>query len=300
MEKYSLVKLRSYVVHLVIGVAVLIFGGSVLYAILSEMIQVYDPASKYAYICGIIACVLILLIGLLFIVKAFGFENQVFKHVALAERADFFKELGDENTLFFDRYMFITRHFIMLYVKSWNPYVKLLKIEDVIACFGRPYYADSDTLVQYDVILCDQQFHIYRCVVKGKKAGMMEEACKAVYSLAPWVFREDYEEFMTGLSKQSRKRSYIKIIDHRKAAGDVCEDTIQDVVISASDVIQSFNAKKNPGRAQKEFPESQKGADIDRTKPLPKIQKPDQESMEPFENPKKPQKLPRFKKRKKD
>ncbi len=299
MEKYSLVKLRSYVVHLVLGAAVLIFGGSVLYSILSEMIQIYDSASKYAYICGIVACALILLIGLFFIVKAFGFENQVFKRITLEERAEFFQELGDEKTLFFDRYMFITRHFIMLYVKSWNPYVKLLRVEDLIACFGKPYYAGSDELVQYDVILCDTHFHIYRCVVKGKKAGMMEEAWKAVCSLAPWVFREDYEDFMAGLTKQSKKRSYMKIVEHRRAAGEVSEDTIQDAVINAADVIRSFNEKRSESRGKKEDKAPENETDGEKTEPIIKLPGAAKELLEHPEIAKRTQKLPKFKKRKK-
>lgn len=249
MEKYSIVKLRSYLVHLIIGAAVLILGGSVLYSILSEMIQVYDPGSKYAYIFGIIACALILLIGLFFIIKAFGFENQVFKHVALEDRAGFFEELGDEQTLFFDRYLFVTRHYILVYVKSWNPFAKLLRVDDLIGCFGKPYYAGSDELVQYDVIFCDRDFHLYRCEVKGKKAAMMEEAWKAVCSLAPWVFHDDYVDFVAGLTKKSKKRSYVKIVEHRKKLEEVSEDTIQNAVISAADVIKSFN--EQAGRRDK-------------------------------------------------
>lgn len=254
MEKYSIVKLRSYLVHLIIGAAVLILGGSVLYSILSEMIQVYDPGSKYAYIFGIIACALILLIGLFFIVKAFGFENQVFKHVALEDRAGFFEELGDEQTLFFDRYLFVTRHYILVYVKSWNPYAKLLRIEDLIGCFGQPYYAGSDELVQYDVIFCDKDFHLYRCEVKGRKAAMMEEAWKAVCSLAPWVFHDDYVDFVAGLTKKSKKRSYVKIVEHRKKLEEVSEDTIQNAVISAADVIRTFN--EQAGRRDKKAAEA--------------------------------------------
>lgn len=249
MEKYSLVKLRSYVVHLVIGAAVLIFGGSVLYSILSEMIQIYDPASKYAYICGIISCALILIIGLYFLVKAFNFENQLFKGVSLEERAEFFQELEEERTLFFDRYMFVTRHFILVYIKSWNPSVKLLRIDDLIACFGKPYYASSDELVQYDVILCDKRFHVYRCIVKGKAAGMMEEGWRAVCSMAPWVIHDDYEEFFSGITQRSKKKSYLKVVEHRKAVTEVSEDTIQDMVVSAADVIRSFNEKKQEAAA---------------------------------------------------
>ena len=265
MDKYNLVKLRSYLVHLVIGAAIIIFGASVLYSILAEMLQMYDPGSKYAYICGIAACALILVIGLLFLVKAFSFSRQTFKNLTFVEREAFFQELEDEQTLFFDRYLFVTRHYIMLNVRSWNPYTKIVKADDLIGCFGRPYYASSEELVQYDVILCDKDFHLYCCAVKGKKAAMMEEAWKTICSYAPWVFHEDYGDFVAGLTKKSKKRSYLKIVEHRREMDDVSEDTIQEVAISAADVIKTFNDKNNVPQMDKNH--------LQHTQKLPKIKK---------------------------
>lgn len=304
MEKYSLVKLRNYVIHLIIGTALLLFGAGVLYAVLSEMIQIYDPASVYAYIFGIIACVLILLMGLFFLVKAFGFENLIFKKVSLEERAEFFQELEDEQTLFFDHYMFITRHFILLSIRSWNPSVKILRIRDLAACFGKAYYAGSDELVQYDVIFYDRKFQKYCCTVKGKKAGMMEEGWKAVCSLAPWIFHDDYEDFVSGLTKQSKKKSYAKVIEHRRAAAQVSEDTVQDAVINAADAIRAYSEKKNPRtgsgkdrHGEKAVTHTQRGTDrqtMDDTQKLPEVSKKTQKLPGVSD---KTQKLPRTKKR---
>lgn len=246
MENYNLVKLRSYVIRLLIGTAALIFGASVLYSILYEMLRTYDYESRYAYICGIISCVIILAIGLYFVVKALGFEKQLFQNWSVEEKQVFLSELDSENALFYDRYLFITRHYIMASDKSWaHPYC-ILKIDDLIGCFGRPFYASKNELVEYDVILYDKDFRMCRCVVKGSKAEMMAHACETITSLAPWVFSgDDYGEFMNSMSKKSGKRVLLKAVEHSKDSVEVTEDTISDVVISAADTIESYQEKKN-------------------------------------------------------
>lgn len=258
MEKYSLVKLRSYLFHLVIGAAILIFGSSVLGSILSEMFQAYDAGSKYAYIFGMIACGVILVFGLLFVIKAFSFNAQVFGKIPFEDKAEFFSELEEPTTLFYGRYLFVTRHYLFVYAKSLGPFVKLVKIDDLVGCFGKPYYAAKNELVQYDVILCDKNFKLYRCCVKGKKAGMMEEAWKSICALAPWVFHEDYVEFAAGLTKRSQKKAYLKTIEHRRSASDLTEDTIPDIMISAADVIKSFNERTQAQAIQEKTEKKEK------------------------------------------
>lgn len=258
MEKYSLVKLRSYLFHLVIGAAILIFGVSVLGSILAEMFQAYDVGSKYAYIFGIIACGLILVFGLLFVIKAFSFNAQVFGKISFEDKEEFFGELEEPTTLFYGRYLFVTRHYLFVYAKSFGSFVKLIKIDDLVGCFGKPYYAAKNELVQYDVILCDKNFKLYCCCVKGKKAEMMEEAWKSICALAPWVFHEDYVEFAAGLTKRSQKKAYLKMIEHRRSASDLTEDTIPDIMISAADVIKSFNERTQAQAIQEKTEKKEK------------------------------------------
>ncbi len=217
MAKYNLFKLKNYLVHLTIGALILVFGCSVLYSIIAEMVQMYDVKSKYAYFCALIVTGIIIVIGLLDIRRAFGFEKRIMKNLSSEERLQFFNELESEDTLFFDRYICITKHFIMIYVKHTRmSKVCVLKIEDLVGCFGNPHYASSEELVQYDVVLCDKDFRLYRCMVKGKHASIMEDATKAICSYAPWVFSDDYMDFVAGLTKRKKKRSYLKIVEHRK------------------------------------------------------------------------------------
>lgn len=228
--------------NLILGVVMLILGGLLLAGIISEMLNAYLGGSKYAYIGGIIFCVLILISGLYFLVRAFGFERQIFKHYSLEDKAKFLRELADESTLCFGHHLIITRHYL-LYTEKAELTLKLIKIEDITACFGKPYYAAENEMVQYDLIFADRRFKISRCMVKGKKAAIMEEAWKAICGLAPWVFSEHYLEFISGLTKRSKKRSYGKMIEHRRQTRDVSEEDIQEEMITAADLINKFNQK---------------------------------------------------------
>ena len=227
MAKYNLLKLKNYLVYLTIGALILVFGCSVLYSIISEMVQMYDDKSKYAYIGALIVTGIIIAIGLIVIRRAFGFEKQVMKDLTSEEKILFFEELEDSETVSFDRYICVTKHFIMCHVKStWMSKVCVLKIDDLVGCFGNPHFAGSDDLVQYDVVLCDKDFHLYRCIVKGKRAAKMEDAIKAICSYAPWVFSDDYMDFVSGLTKRKKKRSYLKIVEHRKQSIVSQEDAL--------------------------------------------------------------------------
>lgn len=55
--------------------------------------------------------------------------------------------------------------------------------------------------------------------------------------------------FFSGITQRSKKKSYLKVVEHRKAVTEVSEDTIQDMVVSAADVIRSFNEKKQEAAA---------------------------------------------------
>ena len=59
-------------------------------------------------------------------------------------------------------------------------------------------------------------------------------------------------EFAAGLTKRSQKKAYLKTIEHRRSASDLTEDTIPDIMISAADVIKSFNERTQAQAIQEE------------------------------------------------
>ena len=81
MDTFKLLKLKNYFSHLVLGTFVLLTGTGIIQSIVLEMIQEYDPASKTAYICGLIACGVIAFYGIYEILRAFYFEKHIFKNL---------------------------------------------------------------------------------------------------------------------------------------------------------------------------------------------------------------------------
>lgn len=216
VDKFNKLKLQTYLIQLLIGLPCIIVGIQILYAILSEMKEAYDTTSRYAYICGIIICLLLIATGALFIIKAFHFDKLLFKGVTSEEKGHFLEELGDQTSLSFGTDLIVTKHFLVVRAKHAGAIFKLIKIESLIACFGRPVYAGSDELVQYDIILCDKDFKLSVCEVKGDKVFAMEEAFHAICSLAPWALSEDYVGFLGNYRKKERQKAYLKMVGHRK------------------------------------------------------------------------------------
>ena len=91
MKNFNLIRLRSYLEHLMIGTAAITVGGGILYGILQEMITAYNRASRYAYLWGLILCGLLIAVGVLYIVKAVYLNRRIFKSLTKDEKRNFFK-----------------------------------------------------------------------------------------------------------------------------------------------------------------------------------------------------------------
>lgn len=261
VNKFNKLKLKTYLIQLIIGLPGIIIGVQILYSILSEMKEAYDITSRYAYICGIIICIILIVAGALFIIRAFHFEKQLFKGITDEEKEAFLEELGDQTTLSFGTGLIVTKHYLIVRAKRRGSIFKLIKIENLIACFGRPFYAGSDELVKYDIILCEKDFKLSVCEVNDKNVFVMEEAFHTICSLAPWVLSEDYVGFLSNYRKKARQKAYLKMVDHRKAQMEINEDTIPEVLISAADLIQAFEAKASEKATKKRKLRILKGRD---------------------------------------
>jgi len=252
VNKFNKLKLKTYLIQLLIGLLSIIIGIQILYSILSEMNEAYHMASRYAYICGIIICVILIIAGIFFIIKASHFDKQLFKDLTSEEKEAFLKELNDKTTLFFGTDLIITKHYLIVREKHRGMVFRLIKIESLIACFGHPVYAGSDELLQYDIILCDKDFRLSICEVKDESVFMMEGAFQTICSMAPWVLSEDYVGFLSNFRKKARQKAYLKMVDHRKEQIEIDEDTIPELLISAADLIQAFEDKtKTPEKSLK-------------------------------------------------
>lgn len=243
MNRFNRLKLKAYGTQLLIGLLCLIIGIQILYSILSEMRDTYDVASRNAYVSGIIICCVLIIVGILFIIKAFLYEKQLYKSLTREEHESFLAELDEQTTLFFGTSLIVTKHYLVVKAKLRGEVLRLIRIENLIACFEKPYYASSEELVKYEIILCDKDFKLTVCEVKDKSVFMMAEAFRTICSLAPWVLSEDYIGFLGNYRKKSHQKAYLKMVDHRKEKTQIDEDTIPELLISAADLIQAFEAK---------------------------------------------------------
>lgn len=248
MNTFNGIRLRSYLEHLTVGVAAIFIGGGILYGIIEEMVTSYLEESYLAYILGIIASSVIIAAGIIFIIRAFYMDKKMFVHLDEKERQLFFKELGDDTTMIFGHRLIITKHFILVYARYFRSFVHIWRIEDLTACYGRAIYAENpNTPDGYRLVLADNRFSPVSCVIKGEGALVMDEAYNAVISLAPWVFTDNYREFMDDYTRKARKKAFMREIQHRKAAAaasEMSDDTIPMAVVTAADIIKAFNEQQ--------------------------------------------------------
>lgn len=248
MSTFNSIRLRSYLEHLTVGVAALFIGGGILYGIIEEMVTSYLEESQFAYLFGIIASGLMIAAGIIFIIRAFYMDKKMFVHLDEKERQLFFKELCDKTTMIFGHRLIITNHFILVYARRFKSFVHIWKLDDLTACYGKPIFSESpDKPDGYRLVISDRRFEPLVCTIKGEAVAVMAEAYQAIISLAPWVFTENYDEFMDTYTRKARKKAFIREIEHRKAAADmetVGDDTIPMAVITAADIIKEFNEQQ--------------------------------------------------------
>ena len=196
MNIFNSIRMRSYLEHLVVGVAVFFVGAGILYGIIEEMVTSYLPESRYAYICGIIASGAMVLCGIVFIFRAFYMDKKIFVHLNTEERQLFFKELNDATTMIFGHRLIFTQHFILIYARKFKSFIHLWKLDDLTACYGKAIYSEGVQKPDgYRLVISDERFEPMVCMIKGEAALVMDEAYRAIISLAPWVFTDNFEEF---------------------------------------------------------------------------------------------------------
>ena len=260
MNVFNSIRMRSYLEHLTVGVAAIFIGGSILYGIVEEMLSAYLAESHLAYILGIVASGFIIATGIIFIIRAFYMDKKMFVHLDSEERQLFFKELSDETTMFFGHRLVITNHFILVYARYFRAFVHIWRIEDLTACYGKAVYAESpDKPDSYRLVIADRSFAPVVCVIKGEAAVVMDEAYQAIISLAPWVFTDNYREFMDDYTRNARKKAFMREIEHRKAETEregLDDETIPMAVVTASDIIKAFNEKQKQKAVPKVNPKA--------------------------------------------
>ena len=78
MQPYYAIKLKCFVLRMMMGCSLLLISAGIVISILQEVMNSYDANSRLAYILGLLICALMVALGILLIYQAFHFERFVF------------------------------------------------------------------------------------------------------------------------------------------------------------------------------------------------------------------------------
>jgi hypothetical protein len=209
MDTFKLLKLKNYFFHLIVGTLMVLFGAGVLQAILLEMFGAYDAGSKAAYICGLIASLLIIAYGIYQFWQAFNYEHRILKFLEPEERKEFVLELSKAAEMLIPGQVIMTRNYLLVPVKN-SGLVHVFARNRILGCFRAEAYREKGA-TEVQMIIYDTDFKAVPVDIRGKGSS---EAAEALYEKIcgdmPWVFHEDYDSFLAQIGGSGYRRKLLK------------------------------------------------------------------------------------------
>ena len=244
MDNFHILRLRCYLERIILGTALIVISAGILYGIIFEMITAYLADSKYAYIAGIVSSIILVVWGIILMLQAVKYNQSVFKKYSPEEKQQFYREISADSALSFGNRLTITPHYVMAYARNFFANVYVLKLDDLVACFGREVYGTGEDPESYHLLLFDCSFKKIECIVKGRNVALMNQGYQTLLELSPWVFSENYEEFMDSYTRKSKEKAYLTEIEFRRKEHEPVDDTLP-ILVTAADIIRKFNEKQN-------------------------------------------------------
>ncbi len=214
MQPYYSIKLKCFIIRLMIGSAVLFTAISIIAAIIQEMLGNYDAASKWAYTFGLVIAVLMTVLGLAIVYQAFHFEKSVFGH----SKKDYTllkKDMEKENVVSCGN-LVVTEQFVLLFSMRLFKMCTVIRNSDIIACFENPVYGTVEKPTDYTIFICDRQFKMHQIALDAKKAGDGHAAKEKICALMPWIYSEGRDVFIDMILTKSGRRKVLKQIEKQK------------------------------------------------------------------------------------
>lgn len=219
MSGYYAMKTRYFVIQLMKGVTLIGISICITAAIVTEMLQKYDAASRMAYIIGLSICGFILLAGLFLCVLAFHFDR-----VMLGRKKEDYallqKELSGEDAVAIRDFV-VTNHFVMIYTKQFSGFCKTVRMKDIIACFENPVYGTVEKINDYTISIYDKRFDLYQIVLSGDAVEDGHLGVEKIYARKPWIFRENPEDFEERKVTSAGRRSLMGDLEKMKRGEEI-------------------------------------------------------------------------------
>ena len=252
MDTFKLLKLKNYFSHLVLGTFVLLTGTGIIQSIVLEMIQEYDPASKTAYICGLIACGVIALYGIYEILRAFYFEKHIFKNLEPEEEEEFLDELCGHVLFSLPGKAVMTENYLLLPVKG-SLGARVFSNNQIVGCFQTTTHKEENAS-EGAMVLFDTDFKSCDINLSGKGSGQaMARLYEKICSSLPWIFHEDYESFLVQMRKIGHRKKILKQLKDRRMRCETAYDSDVEAEKELEAVTEDVKEKLNPESFLKNF-----------------------------------------------
>lgn len=214
MQPYYAIKLKCFIIRLMMGSTVLLTAISIIAAIIQEMLGNYDAASKWAYVFGLIIAALMAALGLAIIYQAFHFEKSVFGH-SKRDYSLLKKDMEKENVVSCGN-LVVTEQFVLLFSMRLFSMCTVIRNEDIIACFENPVYGTITKPTEYTIFIYDRKFKMHPIVLDAKKAEAGHMAKEKICTLMPWIYSDGRDAFMDMILTKSGRRNAFKQIEKKK------------------------------------------------------------------------------------
>ncbi len=254
MQPYYAIKLKCFVLRLMMGSAVLLTVGSITVAIIQEMTGSYDKDSRMAYIFGLLICVLMAALGVMMVYQAFHFEKSVFGHSS-RNFALLKKDLEDKNVLSAGN-LVVTKQFILLFSMHLFSMCKVIRSEDIIACFEDPVYGTVAKPTEYKIYIYDRKFKCHTILLDVKQSEAGHLAKEKICTERPWIFIDNRDVFLDMIITKSGRRNVFKQIEKNKyqmnCTTDVEKEAETELNQLASEAKEKLNFSLILGKVKKD------------------------------------------------
>ena len=168
MQPYYAIKLKCFILRLMMGCSLLLISIGITVSIVQEIMESYDVNSKLAYILGLVICALMVLLGVWLIYQAFHFERFVFGK-SKSGYALLKEDMQNESVVSAGD-LIVTDQFLLLFSLHLLNMCKVIRLDNIIACFEDPVYGTVAKPSEYTLFIYDRDFKCHTIVLDAKQS----------------------------------------------------------------------------------------------------------------------------------
>lgn len=214
MQPYYAIKLKCFILRLMMGCSLLLISIGITVSIVQEIMESYDVNSKLAYILGLVICALMVLLGVWLIYQAFHFERFVFGK-SKSGYALLKEDMQNESVVSAGD-LIVTDQFLLLFSLHLLNMCKVIRLDNIIACFEDPVYGTVAKPSEYTLFIYDRDFKCHTIVLDAKQSEAGHLAKLKISQTHPWIYAVSRDTFLDRTMTKNGRRNFLNEIEKRK------------------------------------------------------------------------------------